>query len=50
MNRLKSHSSEEEEKVMKNSFQISDPGKKTAHLPFLELGKIGGKGPFRARK
>lgn len=49
MNRFKRHSSEEEEKVIKTSFQVSDVGNKTANQPFLELGKIGGEGPLRVR-
>lgn len=48
MNRFKRYSSEEEEKVMKNSFQVSDVGNKMANQPFLELGKIG-EGPLRVR-
>lgn len=41
MNRFKRYSSEEQEKEINNSFQISDLGNKIANLPFLELGKIG---------
>jgi len=50
MNRFKRYSSEEQEKEINNSFQISDLGNKTANLPFLELGKIGREGPFRVGK
>ena len=48
MNRFKRYSSEEQEKEISNSFQVSDIGNKTANLPFLDLGKIGREG-FRVR-
>ena len=44
MNRFKRYSSEEQEKEISNSFQVSDLGNKRANLPFLELGKIGREG------
>lgn len=44
-NRFKRHSGEEEEKIIKNSFQVSDLGTRTTNLPFPELGKIGREGP-----
>ena len=44
MNRFKRYSSEEQEKEINNSFQISDLGNKIANLPFLELGKVGREG------
>lgn len=44
MNRFKRYSSEEQEKEINNSFQVSDLGNNTANLPFLELGKIGREG------
>ena len=44
MDRFKRYSSEEQEKEISNSFQVSDLGKKRANLPFLELGKIGREG------
>ena len=47
MNRFKRYSSEEQEKEINNSFQISDLGNKIANLPFLELGKVGREGPLR---
>lgn len=49
MNRFKRYSSEEQEKEINNSFQISDLGNKIANLPFLELGKIGREGSLRVR-
>lgn len=47
--RFKRHPGEEEEKVIKNSFQISDLGNRTANLPYPELEKIGGEGPLMVR-
>ena len=45
--RYKTHSGDKEDKVIKNSFQVSDLGYRTVNLPFPVLGKIGGEGPLR---
>lgn len=49
VNRFKGYSGEEEDKAIKNSFQVSDLGNGTASGPFPELGKIGGEGPLTRR-
>lgn len=41
VNRFKRYSGEEEDRAIKNSFQVSDLGNETASGPFPELGKIG---------
>lgn len=48
-NIFKRHSGEEEEKIIKNSFQVSDLSTRTTNLPFPELGKIKREEPVTVR-